>query len=294
MRYENMKEFFVLSQSQNYLNAAEELFISQSTLSKHIKEMEYELGVKLFNRSTRKVQLTEFGEILLPYAKRSIDLHREYTAALSKHLYEENNTITLGVLSSWREQDITPFTSDFQIKNNKIKINVIPDDSEKLFHLLDSNMCDFIFAREEAPKIDDQYQRISLFTDDMKVCLPKKHPLAHLTSIHLNQIKNESLLLSEKYTLSYKIGTTACRMEGFEPKILFGGFQVQMLKYLQNDLGIALIFGSRFLDPLQKDFVTIPISPPISSYINIIYKNNELNDIKLHYLDFIKDFTSKK
>lgn len=65
-----LEEFVTLTEKNNFLEAAECLFISQSCLSKHIKKLEAEIGVELFERTTRTVVLTEFGQMLLPYAKR--------------------------------------------------------------------------------------------------------------------------------------------------------------------------------------------------------------------------------
>lgn len=59
-----LEEFVTLTEKKNFLEAAECLFISQSCLSKHIKKLETEIGVELFERTTRTVVLTEFGQML--------------------------------------------------------------------------------------------------------------------------------------------------------------------------------------------------------------------------------------
>ena len=58
------KEFVVLAQTGNFMEAADILYSSQSTLSKHIKSMESELGVPLFDRTTRKVKISKYGQLL--------------------------------------------------------------------------------------------------------------------------------------------------------------------------------------------------------------------------------------
>ena len=68
MEIEYIKEFVVLAETENYLEAAESLFISQSTLSKHIKIIEKELDVQLFDRTTRKVHLNKYRKMFLKYA----------------------------------------------------------------------------------------------------------------------------------------------------------------------------------------------------------------------------------
>jgi ABC-type multidrug transport system fused ATPase/permease subunit len=86
-----LEEFVTLTEKNNFLEAAECLFISQSCLSKHIKKLEAEIGVELFERTTRTVVLTEFGQMLLPYAKKMVGLEYEFEKR-NQQLKEANLT----------------------------------------------------------------------------------------------------------------------------------------------------------------------------------------------------------
>ena len=68
-----LQEFIVLAQSETFLKAADILYISQPTLSRHIKNLEEDLGVALFERTTRSSKLSKYGNMLLPYAKQIVD-----------------------------------------------------------------------------------------------------------------------------------------------------------------------------------------------------------------------------
>ena len=70
MEVQYVREFLTLVKYGNYLAAADELFISQSTLSKHIFALEKELGLSLLNRTTRKVQLNQYGPLFSPMHRR--------------------------------------------------------------------------------------------------------------------------------------------------------------------------------------------------------------------------------
>jgi len=74
LRY--VSEFRVLAETGNFLDAASDLDISQSTLSRHIQSLEAELGARLFTRSTRRVSLSEYGGVFLPYAKQLLEIER--------------------------------------------------------------------------------------------------------------------------------------------------------------------------------------------------------------------------
>lgn len=84
MKIQSLREFLTLSRVKNFNVASEQLFLSQPTLSRHIKEIEEELGVPLFLRSTRQVELTEYGKYFLPYAKRIVSIEEVYTEGLAQ------------------------------------------------------------------------------------------------------------------------------------------------------------------------------------------------------------------
>lgn len=95
-------EFVILAQSRTFLDAADLLFMSQSTLSKHIMSMERELGCMLIDRTQRHVTLTPQGETLLVYAQKIATLQHRYLAALRSDQTAPTEHITVGSIPSWR------------------------------------------------------------------------------------------------------------------------------------------------------------------------------------------------
>ena len=77
-----MREFLILARTENYLEAAELLFVSQPTLSRHIMTLENELGVPLFERTTRYVRLSRYGKMLVPYAQQFLELSGQFNNLL--------------------------------------------------------------------------------------------------------------------------------------------------------------------------------------------------------------------
>ena len=86
MELNYLREFVALAQTCHYQETADRLFISQPSLSKHIKTMEAELGAELFKRTSRRVELSEFGRAFLPYAQRIAAVQEEYTGTLLREL----------------------------------------------------------------------------------------------------------------------------------------------------------------------------------------------------------------
>lgn len=93
MDIEYFREFSELAMTGNYLAAAAKLHLSQSTLSRHIQAFEKELGVSVFNRNTRKIELSKYGEIMLPFAQSIVAWQTEYTSALFNQKRREWNNL---------------------------------------------------------------------------------------------------------------------------------------------------------------------------------------------------------
>src|SRR5688500_19894281 len=90
-----LKAFVLTARHQSFSRAAEQLFITQSGMSVLVRELESQLGVRLFERTTRKVALTEFGSQFLPVADRSLRELEEAAAKLSRSARSEEHTSEL-------------------------------------------------------------------------------------------------------------------------------------------------------------------------------------------------------
>ena len=82
MEINYLKEFVILARTGNYLETADCLYMGQSSLSRHIKTLEEELDIRLLDRTTRKVSLTEAGRLFLPYAEHIMSLQEQYQDVL--------------------------------------------------------------------------------------------------------------------------------------------------------------------------------------------------------------------
>ena len=97
MELNYLREFIALTETRNFAEAADRLFISQSSLSKHIQSLESEIGTPLLRRTTRKVDLNEQGEIFLTYAKRIVQAQDDCAAAIQSNLSASTCRLRVGV-----------------------------------------------------------------------------------------------------------------------------------------------------------------------------------------------------
>lgn len=86
MEVDYIKEFLVLAELCNYYETAKRLYITQPTLTKHIQRLEKNIGASLFDRSTRRVELTEFGKAFIPYARQMADAQDSFMSVVETEL----------------------------------------------------------------------------------------------------------------------------------------------------------------------------------------------------------------
>lgn len=287
LKLESLNEFCVLADTRSYWKASERLFVSQSTLSRHIKELENDLGVTLFARSTRNVKLTRFGLILLPYAKKMLQIEAELNDAFSQWIEITKNTLNIGVTVGWGENAIAEQLAGFQAENLKVRVDLSTCESTDLYEMLDNNACDFAFVREENESHDDHFSRIPVFQDCLMVYMAEDNPLAKEKHLSLKQLSGKSFMMSDESSLTYLVGTRACRESGFEPDILFSGNRIQTIHYLMKGIGIALLFGELPTGFKNSGIVGVPLEPPIYVYINLLYKPDAITPIMLSFLEHL-------
>lgn len=285
----------VLSGTLNYLTAADQLYISQSTLSKHILEMEKELDVQLFKRSTRKVELTECGMRLVPYAQRAVELQDAYLREVEAYKEWQKNQLTIGCIGHCDAVDLGSMNLDFQVNHPDINISLSSSDRfEEYITMVKNGTCDFAFVREENISPEDGLNRILLSEDPLYAFLPKSHPLAESKVISLNQLDHDAFLLGSEVGLSYKLAMAACQEAGIHPNVIYRGDRPQALNYLARGFGIALMFGNLFgHSTLEENIVRIPFEPRIYANINLVYNENNLTNAGHVFLDFVKEYQFK-
>lgn len=158
MELRQLKYFVKTAELLNFSEAARNLYITQSTLSQQIKQLEAELGTQLFERNTHGVVLTESGEELLPYARKTL-----HTAdSCVEHIRDIKNVVT-GSLNIGVTYTFSPILTETLLSFMKlypnVKLNIFYKTMEELMAMLDKRDLDFVLAFK--PTGTAQYARIS-------------------------------------------------------------------------------------------------------------------------------------
>ncbi|MBQ0118511.1 MAG: LysR substrate-binding domain-containing protein [Paludibacteraceae bacterium] len=181
MELRQLRYFVATAEYMSFSEAARHLFISQSTLSQQIRQLEDELGSPLFKRDSHTMAMTEAGDRLLPIARQTLqdaELCRTQVTDLRESL---TGTLNMGVTSSFCSILSEPM-SEFVRTYRDVKLNIIYTHNCDLLEMLRRRQIDFALAFKSENTYDDVESHL-LFTDRLCAVVSKYHALAERRSV---------------------------------------------------------------------------------------------------------------
>lgn len=277
MQLQYIREFITLANYGNYLTASEELFISQSSLSKHIMALEKELGAPVFIRTTRKVQLTQLGKIFLPYAKRIAEAEREFQNELEEQRKDSKTNIRLGVLPAFRAYGMDEVISCYMHKYPLLSFSVTEKDNEQLMRQLKEGTCNIILTRTFDVSFSDEYVSVPLLKDRLSLVVLKDSPLNDGRKIVSWKDIEKLNLVSSTSQLQSEVLTNVSKENHIRLNILFQMSRaesiIDMLKRGDAEAALLQRISSEYHQ--SNEISILDIEPPIYSTVALVYKKTK-------------------
>lgn len=193
MELRQLKYFVKSAEYLNFSVAAKHLYITQSTLSQQIKQLEFELGFELFLRNSRHISLTEAGEEFLPFARKTIQDAEDGVQRLHDLQHVKAGKLRVGVTYSLSTV-LTEGLLEFMKVYPDIKLEVCYKTVNELLVLLKERELDFILSYKplfDAPDVDS----MPLFENALALVVAKDHPLAVKKRVKLQELADVPLVL---------------------------------------------------------------------------------------------------
>lgn len=274
MDIEILREFTNLFETLSFQETAENLHISQSALTKHIHKLEEELGVPLFDRSTRSVHPNAFTETFYPYAEQIVRTEDEAQHALKSLLKSDEQQLRLAFTSTCSQYGIVEIMATFAKMYPQFHVHIT--ESILACQMLKTRQCDFAFAND-AIAIDDALSRVIYKVDHLALYVPADDPLAKQSSAGLEVLKDHSLIAHSRANGAYHADTlrllAACRKQEITPEITSAAsFTSTIMKLVREKQGIAALFRGQIpADQLDPAISVVDLDPPIESTVYLLY-----------------------
>lgn len=292
MEIRYLKEFIVLAEHLNFSKASEELYVSQPVLSKHIANLEKDLGLPLFIRNSRNVALTDWGKKYLPFAKGIVAEFEKSEKYRKRYLKDKNTTLLIGLVENPQVFGLDKNLIDFHRLYPEIKIRTHEDTERNLWRMLDQGSLDLITTAGRPDEFgDDEF--IVVYRGRMDACISVTDPLSCNDSIQLSDMENHNIYFPPKDG-SLSIMLDAVFTENKIPlnNVNYGNYDAEM-RFAEGGLGIA-IMPSHIIDDYNIESIRhIPIEPVIPYVAGVkISKTKALTDPEKAFLDFTRDFAA--
>ena len=283
----HLKYFAKIAEYENMTRAAGELHIAQSALSRVLSGLEKEFGVKLFQRDGRHLRLNENGRILLHCSRdvfqRLDDMHKELSDANDMN-HGQTITIVVRVASKFLPAIISGFSQQHENVRIVIIQNADYGNGEKRHWDL------LLDAARQKEEDDDT---VCVLREEIRLALPKNHPLASRPSIALHEVAEESFLGMQKGSSMNEIATYYCQQAGFTPNVILESDNPATMRGLMR-LGLGIAFNPivTWKEVSEGEICLVPISGvDCCRYIHLklhpgVYHSRAVMAFRAYLIDF--------
>ncbi len=299
MELRHLRYFVAVAEEEHMTRAAAKLGIQQPPLSHQIQLLEKELGVQLFFRQSRRIQLSPAGKVFLGDARAILASVDQATQRIQRFDMGEEGSIRLGFTSSASMHQMTPdLVRVFRETYPLITVEIEEGAAHDLINALEQERIDIAFSRSSV-KPYPGIASMELLKEDMVIAVPVNHPLTQLPNetIRLKDLCHENFIFYQQVNGSgiKESLIEECAKVGFEPRSAQIVYRIiGALHLVASGLGIAIVPKS--MQAIQPDSIvykTFEPSSVITVPLSIAYRDNSSKLTVKRFLALSSEFTSK-
>lgn len=268
---QQLEYFLAVAKGKRFSHAAEELFISQSSLSKQIKSLEEELGVDLFIREPAGAVLTPAGEVFFQYASGAWSEWETLQVNLAPYSRSALARVRVGALPLMTAYDLHADLSDFQVDNPMLQVEYWERNQGDIIARLEMHRLDVAVLRTDRLS-REAYDWVPLIRDEVMIVASRLHHLARRAEVSLDELKNEPFVLIDRQSSIYCTFVEECRRRGFVPNVKF--------THARHDAVVSAVTRNIGITPLPRGLVhgrsealvsCIPLTEPFYSDVGLAW-----------------------
>ncbi|MEW5868158.1 MAG: LysR family transcriptional regulator [Chloroflexota bacterium] len=288
MEIRQIQFFLAIVEAGSFSAAAEELYISQSSLSKKIIALEEELGVTLFDRSKRKISLTEAGEAFLIHARTLNAAYKAMSVELNA-LKTDTDSLSIAAIPVLTQYGITAQIAQFRELYPDIQVTLQELNGSNIFPSLDEGLFDLAFTRHNDLN-HNRFASIEVCRDKLLVVVSTKNRHVGRSSISIKELSEDNFIVFDKVTDLHKLIMDECGKAGFEPTIFYSSHRkVSVFGLVGTNIGLALMPAKIYDYHKHPDVLAIPLDEEIECNLVLVYpKNRKLSRSAKTFIEFIQ------
>ncbi|WP_343729908.1 LysR substrate-binding domain-containing protein [Duganella sp.] len=270
----DLHAFVAVAERASFRQAAADLFLSQSALSRRIEKLEEGLGVKLFERTTRRVQLTNVGQTFLVNVRTALDGLEDAVLGVADLAAHRTGTVTLACVPSAVWHFLPDVLKQFSQRFPRIRVRVHDESAQDVLNLVLSGEADFgiNFTGAEDPEVVFE----PIYVERYVLAMRRDHPLARRKSLSWKETVGERYISVAKSSGNRSVLDAALAGVEKHPLISCEVNHVSgVLALVEAGMGVAAVPGLSVLPGRPDSIVGVPlVNPPVERTLGLISKRN--------------------
>lgn len=253
-----LESLIAVQESGSFTRAAETLSLTQPAISQHVKQLEKELGVRLFFRSEGQLKPTEEGKIVLKYARRMMTLDQNLRVALEDHK-RQLKRFSIGLTPTAENRAMTEVLAQYCNDHAGVHITILSDTINNLYNRLKSYELDA--AVVEGHLNDPSLNSILLDTDSIMLAVSNESPLVKKSSVTLEELRRQPMILrlpssGTRNLFVAHLESRGLHIEDFN--VILEVDNIATIKDLvRSNFGVSILARSACMDELRKGKITL-------------------------------------
>jgi DNA-binding transcriptional LysR family regulator len=292
--FRHLETFCRVADLKSFSKAADDLFLTQPTISGHILSLEQSLSLRLFDRTSREVRLTKAGEVFLKYASKILSFRKDLLNALSEFSQGIRGELSLGASTIPGEYLLPKLLGDFKKEHPHVIISLKIADTKEIIQYVFQDNVEFgiIGAKLNHPSLHyEKYEE-----DEIIVVAPPDHPLTRKKRVNIEELSKVPWIIREEGSGTQMSVEKALRKKGKSLKqfhvVMEMGSTSSVKEGVKAKLGLAFLskraaeeeMGQGVLSRIDVEGIEL-----ISRQIYIVtHRGRTLSPIGMEFLRFLK------
>ncbi len=285
MDVRQLRYFEAVARHRHFTRAADELHIAQSALSHQIRGLERELGVELLQRTTRSVQLTEAGELVVTRARAVLSEMAALRGEIDELRGLLRGHVTVGAHLFGGELDIPAILSRFTTMHPEIEITLREGTARRMAEMLHDGSLDVTFALEVEPP--PELERLELSSEELAAAMSPSHALAGDGPLSIGELHGRPLIAFHRGSSTRDVVDAALSDAHVSPRIALESNDFALVRSLvARGVGVALLPRS-FLEQPGPRILVRSLSPPLRMSVALWWRGGRrLSPAAQAFVDF--------
>lgn len=260
MELRTLRAFVEVVRQGGFSQAAKVVFVTQSTVSKAVKQLEDELGLPLLDRLGSGIRPTAAGDIVYRRALRLLAERDDLAAELTNLKGLKRGTLRLGLPPIGSSTLFAPLFTVYRQRHPDIEMRLVEHGSDRLQELLAAGDIDFAGLLLPVP---DEFSSQLVRREPLVAMLAADHPASAWPSVRLRDLRDTPFILFDAGFALNRIILDACRREGFEPNVVARSSQIDFIAQLAGaGLGVAFLPRMIAMERARMPFRPVLLDDP--------------------------------